>query len=250
MNSTTLLILGIALLVGVLLGVGGTRYMGTLTPVTQVLSRLPVPGASSPAPPRAAPPTPDDRDTQDHDNDKVVRLTPAKMQQFGIDVAVAGPGSLQTRLQLPGTVTLNTDRRVHIVARVPGIVREIRKNLGDTVRTGEVMAVIESRELADAKATYLAARERVALAATTFRREHDLWNKRISPEEDFLKAKQALAEARIELRVATQNSWPWAWPKPLSPNWRSISRPRSRPMRWWRPLQGQWSKNTWLLVRC
>jgi cobalt-zinc-cadmium efflux system membrane fusion protein len=76
--------------------------------------------------------------------------------------------------------------------------------LGDTVRAGEVMAVIDSRELADAKAGYLAAGERVTLTADTFQREKDLWEKKISPAEDYLKAKQALAETRSELRLAKQ----------------------------------------------
>ena len=134
----------------------------------------------------------------------MVRLSAAKAQQLGIEVAVARAGSLQTSLTLPGTIALNADRRVHVVSRIPGIVQEIRKQLGDAVRAGEVMAVIDSRELADTKAAYLAARERVTLAETTFAREKDLWEKKISPEEDYLKAKQALAEARIELQVAAQ----------------------------------------------
>ena len=136
--------------------------------------------------------------------EKMVRLPAAKAQQLGIEVAVARAGSVQTSLTLPGTIALNADRRVHVVSRIPGIVQEIRKQLGDAVRAGEVMAVIDSRELADTKAAYLAARERVTLAETTFAREKDLWEKKISPEEDYLKAKQALAEVRIELQVAAQ----------------------------------------------
>ena len=93
-----------------------------------------------------------------------MRLPAAKAQQLGIEVAVARAGSLQTSLTLPGTIALNADRRVHVVSRIPGIVQEIRKQLGDPVRAGEVMAVIDSRELADTKAAYLAARERVSLA--------------------------------------------------------------------------------------
>jgi cobalt-zinc-cadmium efflux system membrane fusion protein len=140
----------------------------------------------------------------DHDAEQVVRLSAEKAQQLGIEVAVARPGSLQTSLTLPGTVALNADRLVHIVSRVPGIVQEIRKNLGDAVQAGEVMAVVDSRELADTKAAYLAARERSSLAETTLAREKDLWAKQISPEQDYLTAKQATAEARIELRVAAQ----------------------------------------------
>jgi cobalt-zinc-cadmium efflux system membrane fusion protein len=145
------------------------------------------------------------KDAHDHDDEeKMVRLPAAKAQQLGIEVAVARAGSLQTSLTLPGIIALNADRRVHVVSRIPGMVQEIRKQLGDQVRAGEVMAVIDSRELADTKAAYLAARERVSLAETTFAREKDLWEKKISPEEDYLKAKQTLAEARIELQVAAQ----------------------------------------------
>jgi cobalt-zinc-cadmium efflux system membrane fusion protein len=141
-------------------------------------------------------------DEHGHGEAKLVRMPVDKAQQLGIEMAVARAGSLQTQLTLPGTVTLNSDRLVHVVSRIPGIVQEIRKNLGDAVRAGEVMAVIDSRELADAKATYLAARERLSLAESTFAREKDLWEKQIAPEQDYLTAKQALAEVRIELQVA------------------------------------------------
>jgi cobalt-zinc-cadmium efflux system membrane fusion protein len=143
-------------------------------------------------------------DAHGHEAEQVVRLSTDKAQQLGIEVAVARPGSLHTSRTLPGTIALNTDRRVHIVSRIPGIVQEIRKNLGDQVRAGEIMAVVDSRELADIKAAYLAARERFSLAETTLAREKDLWEKQISPEQDYLTAKQAMAEARIELQVATQ----------------------------------------------
>jgi cobalt-zinc-cadmium efflux system membrane fusion protein len=143
-------------------------------------------------------------DAHGHDAEQVVRLSADKAQQLGIEVAVVRPGSLHTSRTLPGIIALNADRRVHIVSRVPGIVQEIRKNLGDPVQAGEIMAVVDSRELADIKAAYLAARERFSLADTTLVREKDLWEKRISPEQDYLTAKQAMAEARIELQVATQ----------------------------------------------
>jgi cobalt-zinc-cadmium efflux system membrane fusion protein len=140
----------------------------------------------------------------EHEEDHVVRLSEARQRELGIEVAVAEPGSLKNQLALSGTIALNTDRLVHLVPRIPGIVRDVRKNLGDAVRAGEVVAVLDSRELAEAKAAYLAAGERLTLAADTFQREKDLWEKKISPAEDYINAKQALAEARIERRLAKQ----------------------------------------------
>jgi cobalt-zinc-cadmium efflux system membrane fusion protein len=49
-------------------------------------------------------------------------------------------------VQLLGTVHPNGDRLAHITPRFPGIVRDSQKKIGDVVRTGEVLAVVESSE--------------------------------------------------------------------------------------------------------
>lgn len=139
---------------------------------------------------------------EDHDEEQVVRLSEAAQREFGIEVGAAGPGKLQEHVSLPGEVTLNADRRAHVVPRVPGIVQQVLKTLGEQVRAGEVMAVLESRELADLQSAYLTATEKVALAEATFWREEDLWKKKITAEHEYLEAKQALAVARIERRAA------------------------------------------------
>lgn len=138
------------------------------------------------------------------DGPNAVLLTEAEMKEFGVEVGVAGPGKMRTTASLPGEVVINADRQAHVVPRIPGIVREVRKNLGDHVRVGEVMAVIDSRELADAKSAYLAARERTSLGEASFRREEGLWQKKISSEQEYLDAKRAFVEAGIEQRSAEQ----------------------------------------------
>ena len=134
----------------------------------------------------------------------MVRLSTAQLEQYGIETAPAGPGRLRIEITLPGEVALNADRVAHVVPRVPGVAREVRKNLGETVRQDEVMAVLESRELADNTAALLAARERVILAQSNFSREEKLWEKKISAEQDYIQARNSLAEARIGLRAAEQ----------------------------------------------
>ncbi|MGH7825399.1 MAG: efflux RND transporter periplasmic adaptor subunit [Candidatus Binatia bacterium] len=140
----------------------------------------------------------------EHQKEQAVRLSEAEKKEFGIEVGTAGPGNLKLYVTLPGEIVLNADRRVHIVPRVAGVVQQVRKTLGDQVRAGEIMAVLESRDLADMKSAYLAANERVVLAEVTFKREENLWKKKIAAEQDYLQAKQALAEAKIELRSAEQ----------------------------------------------
>ncbi len=137
-------------------------------------------------------------------SDGIVHLSDAQIREFGVATDVARPGRLRIEVVLPGEVALNADRVGHVLPRVSGVVREVRKNLGDTVRSGEIMAVLESRELADSTAALLAARERVNLAQSNYAREEQLWQKKISPEQDYIQAKNALAEAGIELRTTEQ----------------------------------------------
>ena len=140
----------------------------------------------------------------DHEDEKAIRLTEAQRKEFGIELATAGSGQLKIQVELPGEIVPNADRVAHVVPRVPGVVREVRKVLGDHVRRGEILMVLDSKELADNKAAFLSAREKLDLAKSNYDREEDLWKKKISPTQDYLQAKQAQSEARIELRSAEQ----------------------------------------------
>ena len=81
---------------------------------------------------------------------------------------------------------------------------EVRKYLGDTVKQGEVLAVLESRELADLKSQYLVALGRLYLTRATFAREERLWKEKISAEQDYLVAMNERAEAKILVEAAAQ----------------------------------------------
>ncbi len=138
------------------------------------------------------------------EHEDVVKLSEQEMEEFGIEVGTAGPGKLQVHTSLPGEIRVNKDKSAHIVPRVPGIVQEVKKKLGDSVSKGELLAVIESRDLADVKSAYLTGLERLTSARANFTREEKLWKKKISSEQEYINAKQALAEAQIGLRSAEQ----------------------------------------------
>ena len=134
----------------------------------------------------------------EHGEDRSVHISKAELDEFGIGLTRVQAGVIGPTLDLAGEIVVNPDRFAHVVPRVGGVVREVRAGLGDSVRTGEVMATIDSRELSDLKSAYLAAVERLVLSKTSFEREEGLWKQNISSERDYLGAKQAFAEARIE----------------------------------------------------
>lgn len=73
-------------------------------------------------------------------------ITAAAAQESGIEVSTAGPGPIRETLNLTGRVMLQAAGRAEIRAPYPGVVRSVAKNIGDTVRRGEVLARVESAE--------------------------------------------------------------------------------------------------------
>ena len=148
----------------------------------------------------------DEQHADDHDEHAeesgLIRLSREAIEEAGIEVVEATGGELQNMISLPGEVILNPDKLAHIVPRVGGIVRDVHKTVGDEVRSGDVMAVLESRELAEAKAEYLAGKQRLTLARANLAANEELKVKGIVPDLEFLAAKRDLAEAEIGLRAA------------------------------------------------
>lgn len=133
-----------------------------------------------------------------------VRMTDEQIAGAKIEVAEAGPGTVVRRVSLPGTIVANADRLAHVPARVAGIVTALNKRLGEMVSAGEVLAVVESAEIATAKGDYLAALRSTELARVTFEREQRLWQRKVSAEQDFLKARTDWQEAQIRLDLTRQ----------------------------------------------
>lgn len=142
----------------------------------------------------------DEKGEGEEEHEKRISLSGEDQERFGIEVETAGPGRLDVRLTFPAEITVNWDHTAQIVPRLTGVVSEVRKNIGDSVSAGEVMAVIESRELAEAKAKYLAALSRLELAQTNFTKYESLFKTGAVPEKQLLEMKNAFEEADIERR--------------------------------------------------
>ena len=116
-----------------------------------------------------------------------------------ITIQTAGSAKLKNLLNLSGEIGLNEEKVVHIVPRLDGVVKKVFKDLGDRVRVGDVLAIIESRELADAKINYLAATKQTDLAKLDLERQ-SLILKNTSQMLDLLQKKLDLEEVYRELK--------------------------------------------------
>jgi cobalt-zinc-cadmium efflux system membrane fusion protein len=133
-----------------------------------------------------------------------IKLSDEQIAKTKIELAAAAKGTIARRLTVPGTVALDSDRIGRVAAKVTGTVAELRKRLGDPVAKGEIVAVLDSREVADAKSDYLSATVTFDLQKTLFEREQLLFERKISAEQQFIRARSAFIEAKLRVDVARQ----------------------------------------------
>ena len=111
-----------------------------------------------------------DHEEEGGHEEKVVSISLQEMAEFDIRTKTAGPGKLNTYISLPGEIVVNADRLAHIVPRVSGVVLKVLNNLGDVVRRGDVMAILESTELGEAKTEYFQRKKQLEISETDLAR--------------------------------------------------------------------------------
>jgi cobalt-zinc-cadmium efflux system membrane fusion protein len=139
-----------------------------------------------------------------HDEEGAIKLSDQQIATAGIEVRRVEAGTLSRRRFVPGTIVPAGDRIGRVAVRLLGTVAELRKRLGDPVEQNEVVAVIESREVADAKSEYLATRLTDELQQTLFARAASLWQSKVMTENDYLRARASAQDARVKFDTARQ----------------------------------------------
>jgi cobalt-zinc-cadmium efflux system membrane fusion protein len=134
-----------------------------------------------------------------------IELTDEQVKAAAIGIQKATPAKIKTAAQLPGEIRFNEDRTAHVVPRLAGVVESVPANLGQTVKRGQVLAVIASTGLSEQRSELLAAQKRFSLAKSTYEREKKLWEEKISAEQDYLQAQQTLRKPKSPLPTASKS---------------------------------------------
>ncbi len=131
-----------------------------------------------------------------------VEMLDTTLKSNGIEIITASPATIKPTLTLPGEIIFNHHTLVKVVPRMPGMVTSVSRHVGQQVKKGEVLAVIESPMLAELRSQYLIAQKRLKLIRTTFEREKQLWEEKITAKQDYLAAQEMLGEAEAILHLA------------------------------------------------
>ncbi len=131
-------------------------------------------------------------------------LSARQIADAGIEVARSSVGGVGGALEVPALIQGDPQGLQVVSATLGGRLVQLTRNLGQSVRQGDTLAVIESREAASLNAEVEASRARLALAQSNLRREQRLFDQRVSPEQDLIAARTTATEASIAFRLAQQ----------------------------------------------
>lgn len=133
----------------------------------------------------------DKEDDHDHHHEEaeeslIIALNETQKNQSLFELTPVQKGKIVSYESAQGVVELNPDKVAHIISKAAGIVSQSKKSVGDKVLTGEVLAVIESEELAKTINAYLESERNLSLLKTRFEKAAALYEKNIGSELDLI----------------------------------------------------------------
>ncbi|MES2834501.1 MAG: efflux RND transporter periplasmic adaptor subunit [Pseudomonadota bacterium] len=136
----------------------------------------------------------------EHGVTEALEMDAARIQAAGIVLEPVGSGSLSAEVVAQGTVVATPQGQAVLAARADGVITRVSLRLGDSVRAGQTVALIESREASTIAAERSAAQARLTSARQALAREQRLFDAQITARQDLEAAQTVLAEAEAESR--------------------------------------------------
>lgn len=132
-----------------------------------------------------------------------VEMTAQAVEQAGIATETINPGGLGAEIVAQATVSASPQGEAIVTARAAGAVTRLMKRLGDPVRAGETLAIVESRDAAQIAADRSAAAAKSTLAQKALARESYLYRQKVSARVELEQAQAEAASAAAEARRAS-----------------------------------------------
>ena len=133
--------------------------------------------------------------------DSVLTLDSVAQRLAGIELVTATT-SANAPLVANGTITYDANHVSVLAPRVDGRVISVRADLGQQVRAGSVLAILESAEVGQTRGGLERARAGVDVARRNYDREKRLFEQQITPQKELLEAEAQLRTAEADLTSA------------------------------------------------
>lgn len=124
-----------------------------------------------------------------------IQLDPSSLKLAGINLISAGNDSLSSTMEPTGEVQPSDSGTVQVTSRLPGKITEALVTAGDHVHKGQILAYVDSVDLAQAEATYRTAVSHALLAKNQLEQQKKLAGFGSLSEQPVEDAKKAAVAA-------------------------------------------------------
>ncbi|WP_334108786.1 efflux RND transporter periplasmic adaptor subunit [Methylobacillus sp.] len=145
--------------------------------------------------------TPDEAVVEQQDPN-VVELSPLLQSQ--VKIAEVGKAEIREVLRVPGSIQADDQRVARIGASVTGRITDIKAVLGQDVRQGEVLATLNSTELAQNQLLYIKAAQQIALQTKAVERARLLLEADVIGAAELQRREAELDAAKADLYTAKE----------------------------------------------
>jgi len=139
-----------------------------------------------------------------HGEEGVIALTPQQIATAGIELTHPSVGGSGGVIELPATIEGDPQGTRVVSAAIGGRVVALTRNLGETVRRGDTLAVIESQDAAALNAEVEKAKARAGLARSNLARDEALLARGFRAKRDVDISRASAREADVSLTQARQ----------------------------------------------
>jgi membrane fusion protein, heavy metal efflux system len=164
----------------------------------------------APAPPAAAPPAQDGA----RQAPRELKVTADLQKKWGLATGPVARLTVSGGVTLPGVVALNQQRTAQIGSPLEGRVTSIGVDLGDQVRRGQVLVVLQSPALAQAQTTFLQAAARRNVARRELDRARELVKDDAIQQKEVLRRQAEFEAATTEYGLAESQLHSLGWDHP------------------------------------
>lgn len=132
----------------------------------------------------------------------IVELSPLLQSQAKL--APVGKAEIREILRVPGSIQVDDQRVARIGASVTGRISDINVILGQDVKQGEVLATLNSTELAQNQLLYIKASQQIALQTKSVERAKQLFEADVIGAAELQRREAELSAAQADLYTATE----------------------------------------------
>lgn len=135
-----------------------------------------------------------------------ITLSAIQIKEMKIVSEVADEQNVDDTILTSGRIAFDDQRIVHVFSPVTGKVTKVAVELGQRVKKGDLLALIESPEIGIASSDVGKARAELVAAEHELRRQKELFAARATPQRELERAEDNYGKAKAEMDRASQKA--------------------------------------------